>query len=228
MGDNMNETNSNNDKNNKFSLREILSDKRKKAGFTLILYLLFFILVFIYMGSVGNNKTAENETADNINSNDTYNYGTISYSKYTPLMNNNYKYKINYYINDKEESYEGERKDDSYSVIPEESYIVDVIDILNIDSVIDLLKESKLDYETKYSSSGVVLQTYNVSIKDFSEEYNILLSEEIDGNIVMKIYANASYVDKIYFDITNLANKMDSSITKYEVEVYFSDVNSNK
>ncbi|MFA5602145.1 MAG: hypothetical protein WDA21_00180 [Bacilli bacterium] len=222
----MNETNPSNEKN-KFNIKEMLKDKRKKAGLTLGLYVLFFILVFIYMGSLGDSKTTEDQINNNENNNtDTYDYGQITYSKYTPLMNNNYKYKVNYYIGDKEDNYEGERKDDNYSVIPEEDYILEVKDVLNIDSILELIKKSKLYEETKYFS-GVVLQTYNVPINSFCDEYDIVLNNETD-NIIMKVYANTSYVDKIYFDITNLANSMDNNITKYEVEVYYSNVNSIK
>jgi hypothetical protein len=220
--------------NKQFNILEMLKDKRKSALFKLGLYGLFFIIVFIYIGAVGNNNNNDNkqnnnnhQVIDNHDSNS--NYGYITYPQYASLLNNNYEYNINYYINDKEYNITGKRKDSSYSSLgkTETNNILTVPSVLNVDLLLSAIKKSTLLYKTEYGS-GVKIQEYEVSINNFINNYNISLNDIVDKKVNIKIYSNGSYVDKVLFDITNIGNGMDSKISKYQIEVYFSKLNSVK
>lgn len=213
------------EKESRFNLKEILENKRKKAGLSLGLYFIFFILVFVYIGAKGPSSEGQ---SNNVNKNiDNFNYGFITYNQYTPLMNDNYKYKVTYNLNFEEKNYEGERKGSTLSKIEDKSYIVGVKDILNINSVLRLIKKGNLAYKTQYTTGGSI-QEYNVSINDFIDEYNIGIVTSEKENIVVRIYSNDSYVNKVYFDLSSLGKTINSDYSSYIIEVNYSDLNSIK
>ena len=238
------EKKNNENKEEKVSFREKIKDKKYSAKVQLIGYGVFILLVIIYANISTRNYNYSNNNTNTINKDnrpiekteetslldsikDNYHYEikltiakeeTQEYlftgDRYNDVLsinynNNSFYYKDNEYYNKQEDNY----------VITDKKTVYGDIDnnYIELKSIINYIKKSKLDRTTEYSS-GEKNSVYYLYLKDIipnymEEDYNEITVNEKEDILSINI------------DYSKFMNYKDKNITKYIVEAKYSNIN---
>lgn len=201
--------------------KKIWKNKRYRAIFVFLLYLLFFALMFIILfikNSFRRPQVIEKEKR----------YEDYSIYSYNTILNINNKL---YVIEGKRynEKYEFIYDDVTYEFKIGEDVDVDknVFDSFNFDPkyINNIMKKSKLLSETKIISDNILEKKYLIKLKDYIELNDIVL-EEYDENLDLYITLAYKNNDVLYVDLEldNLFKYYD--IFKYEIKITYSNIDS--
>ena len=195
------------------------TDKRFQAMVKLGIYILFVLVVSIYAFSINIDTNANTNTTGEDNS--------TSIDK--PISNDgvikipdNYKYKVNITIDDKEYKYTGEKKETQKTIIKDdkeylfkdnEYYLKDNETYVKVtkEEVYDIINYSYLDLEninTYLSKATKNDDQYIVYLKD------IILGEESDKYIIILLSNN-----DIDIDYTQLMKLFNNNVNNYKVKI---------
>ena len=202
--------------------KKIWKNKRYRAIFVFLLYLLFFALMFIILfikNSFRKPQVIEKEKR----------YEDYSIYSYNTILN----------INNKLYVIEGKRYNEKYEFVYDnvtyEFKIGEDVDVdknvftsFNFDPkyINNIIKKSKLLSETKIISDNILEKKYLIKLKDYIELNDIVL-EEYDENLDLYITLAYKNNDVLYVDLQldNLFKYYDN-IFKYEIKITYSNIDS--
>ena len=202
--------------------KKIWKNKRYRAIFVFLLYLLFFALMFIILfikNSFRRPQVIEKEKR----------YEDYSIYSYNTILN----------INNKLYVIEGKRYNEKYEFVYDnvtyEFKIGEDVDVdknvftsFNFDPkyINNIIKKSKLLSETKIISDNILEKKYLIKLKDYIELNDIVL-EEYDENLDLYITLAYKNNDVLYVDLQldNLFKYYDN-IFKYEIKITYSNIDS--
>lgn len=200
--------------------KKIWKNKRYRAIFIFLLYLLFFALMFIILfikNSFRKPQVIEKEKK----------YEDYSIYSYNTILN----------INNKLYVIEGKRYNEKYEFVYDnvtyEFKIGEDVDVdknvftsFNFDPkyINNIIKKSKLLSETKIISDNILEKKYLIKLKDYIELNDIVL-EEYDENLDLYITLAYKNNDVLYVDLQldNLFKYYDN-IFKYEIKITYSNI----
>ena len=231
-------------KDEKLSFREKMKDKRYSAKVQLIGYGIFIILVLIYT-SISTKKYNNPSNNTNNKNNDNGPVEKIEDKKLLDAIKDNYHYEVNLSITEEETKdyiFTGDRyndivsinynnnifysKDNEYYAKQEDNYVItdkktvygDIDNnYLELNSIINYIKKSKLDRTTEYSS-GEIDSVYYLYLKDIIPNYMEEDYIEITVNEKEDILS-------INIDYSNFMNYKDKKIKKYIVNAKYNNIN---
>ena len=202
--------------------KKIWKNKRYRAIFVFLLYLLFFALMFIILfikNSFRRPQVIEKEKR----------YEDYSIYSYNTILN----------INNKLYVIEGKRYNEKYEFVYDnvtyEFKIGEDVDVdknvftsFNFDPkyINNIIKKSKLLSETKIISDNILEKKYLIKLKDYIELNDIVL-EEYDENLDLYItlaYKNNNVLH-VDLQLDNLFKYYDN-IFKYEIKITYSNIDS--
>ena len=202
--------------------KKIWKNKRYRAIFVFLLYLLFFALMFIILfikNSFRKPQVIEKEKR----------YEDYSIYSYNTILN----------INNKLYVIEGKRYNEKYEFVYDnvtyEFKIGEDVDVdknvftsFNFDPkyINNIIKKSKLLSETKIISDNILEKKYLIKLKDYIELNDIVL-EEYDENLDLYITLAYKNNNVLYVDLQldNLFKYYDN-IFKYEIKITYSNIDS--
>ncbi|MDD4035995.1 MAG: hypothetical protein PHS45_01555 [Bacilli bacterium] len=240
------------DNKDKLSFKEIYQNKRYKAMIQLGFYVIFFIFLFILIGSnqsAVDNRNYEGNGNKNINIKDNFTYdytfeitreGINDIINYIGSINDNEnlgKKSINnktdeFYLKDNITYILGVIDEKWY--VQEENYnIYEEIDttFINYNDILKMIEKGELVSTETLHKDKTTSKTYEISLIDainLYESINKIESKEIDEKleetVVIKLYEKDSTTVKVELDATQLLKYYDPLIEKYFITLNYSNI----
>lgn len=205
--------------------RKLWKDKRYRSLIILILYFLFFLTIFLFLGSVKNDKTYITNNEYIFSKYDIYEFNTEININDTKLDIIGKRYKDKY-----EFEYNGELiKLDYNNLILDNSFDKNIINALSYDPILisNIIDNSELVSEKNIISEKILIKEYSINLEKYLKILDInLINYDINDNIIITTSEKDKQIIQTSLDLTNLYKYFEESYQKYQITINYNNLNN--